>query len=135
MPQVAPRPAASVQSPWWQELRQPILGVDPHFPAILVVEPLVGRLHQGVVVGAEQDPVVETGRPAPHPRSYVVGAAAPGRLIATGEDTSLVAGDECGSEFALEEPLRLPDIERDAHGVEDHRDDLAVTGEQAELLG
>ena len=125
-------PTVPVQSLWWQELRQPIFGVDPDFPAAVVVQLSFRRLHQGVVVRAEQDPVVEAG---PHPRSDVVGVAAPGGLVATGEDTATVARDECGTELALDEPLRLPDIQRDAEGVEDHRNDLGITGQQAELLG
>ena len=135
MTQMPAGPAVPVQGLRWQELRQAILGVEPDLPAVLVVELGSGGFDEGVVVRAEQDAVVEAGRAAAPERSDVVGVAAAGGLVATGEDAATVAGDERGPELAFEEPMQLPDIERDAIAVEDHRDDLAVTGEQAELLG
>ncbi len=84
--------------------------------------------------GAEQDAVVEGGRPAPPEWSDVVGVATPGGLIATGEDAAGVAGDEGGTKLAVEEPVELTHIERDAEATQNHRDDLGITGEQPELL-
>jgi hypothetical protein len=76
-----------------------------------------------MVVTAEQDEIVQRGRAAVRPVSYVVGVRPLRTAIAAREGAAAVAHGEGGADPRRDDAGAPPDIERLAGGIEDDPDD------------
>jgi hypothetical protein len=82
-----------------------------------------------MVVPAQEDEVVQRGRTAVRPVSYVMSVGPLWTTIAARVDAAAVAHGERGADGRWDDAGPTADVERLADGIEDDPDDRGVTGD------
>lgn len=115
-----------------KEIRKPVAG-DDHLP--LVAVGILGRLHQTVVVMAEQNEVRHAGRRTGPPGVDVVGLTQFGAHVAAGEGAAAVAYGQRTADCSGDKAVCASDVERLGRTAQHHRDDLGVAAHLTQLTG
>ena len=107
----------------WQHLRETI-GPDPNLPSL--GRGVTARLHDAVVVGADQHQIAQCGGPAGPPGKDVVGVAGVRWLVAAGEHTAAVALLERHSDGWSGKTLGAAHVEDLGVTTEHDREDVGI---------